>query len=114
MVLSEFGTNLVGILGGLCALTEVRQITVGNLYSIQGFPIDTDPVIQAFNGVLADVVAAVNTPCANRIKLADVYSAFSRNQQALLLFGRPGAHGLEPHPSTAGHTAMAQAFRAAH
>jgi lysophospholipase L1-like esterase len=112
-VLQTFGANLTQTLGSLCTLPGLRKITVGNLYSIQGFPLDTDPVVHLFNDVVASVVQAVNVPCGNRIKVADVYGAFLQNQRALLLFGRPGAHAFEPHPSTAGHTAMAAAFRAA-
>ena len=89
------------------------RIYVGNLYSIQNFPVPTGPVVSAFNSTVAAVVGNVNTGCGGRIKVADIYTAFLGPQQGLLLINRNGAGQYEVHPSNAGHRAIAQAFIAA-
>lgn len=117
--LSAFNGNLSSILAQLCSASPIPRIYVGNLYSIQNLPlppgISIDQVVQAFNQVVATVVSSFNTPpnpCAGNVKVADIYTAFSGQQQGLLLINRHGA-GVEVHPSNAGYRAMAQAFIAA-
>lgn len=113
-VLTQFGGNLLNSLAQLCASPVLRRIYVGNLYSIDGFPIETDEIIGAFNDTLASVVHAANAVCANRIRVADVHAAFSRPQGGLLLINRNGADLVEVHPTNAGHRAIAAAFEAVH
>jgi lysophospholipase L1-like esterase len=113
-VLSQFGGNLFGSLTQLCAIPDLRHIYVGNLYSIDGFPIETDAIIGAFNATLAGIVQVMNATCANRIRVADVHAAFSRPQEGLLLINRNGAGLFEVHPTNAGYRAMAAAFEAVH
>ncbi len=108
----EFQGNFASILYQLCAALPDTRIYVGNLYSIQNFPVPTDPVIQAFNQVVGGVAAFMNGagPCGGRVKVADVYSAFSGSQEGLLLVNRHGASPFQPHPTNAGYRAMEKAF----
>ena len=112
-VLQAFQLNLGSILGQLCLGLPNTRIYVGNLYSIQNFPVPTGPVVSAFNSTVAAVVGNVNTGCGGRIKVADIYTAFLGPQQGLLLINRNGTGQYEVHPSNAGHRAIAQAFIAA-
>ncbi|MCG3202043.1 MAG: hypothetical protein NFCOHLIN_01916 [Gammaproteobacteria bacterium] len=113
--LQTFQVNLNLILAQLCTQLPGTRIYVGNLYSIQNFPVPTDQVVNAFNQVLAGVVGSVNAiqMCAGRIRVADIHAAFSGSQVGLLLINRNGAGQFEVHPSNAGHRAIAQAFVAA-
>jgi lysophospholipase L1-like esterase len=78
---------------------------------IEGFPVPTDQIVDAFNQVVDGVAAFANAGvCGGRVKVADVHAAFDGSQQGLLMFNRPGAHPAEPHPTNAGHRAIAQAF----
>ncbi len=122
VVLTKFGGNLTSILSTLCTALVTPKIYVANLYSIQNLPappgININDAVLAFNGVVTSVVNTINgssSPCAGRVKVVDIYSAFSGNQQGLLLINRPGANspGVEVHPTNAGYRAMAQAFIAA-
>src|SRR5204863_5195590 len=71
-VIVGFQGNLASILYQLCVALPSTRIYVGNLYSIQNFPIPTEPAIQAFNQVVAGVSAAMNAgPCGGRMKVAD-------------------------------------------
>ena len=110
-VIVGFQGNMVSILYQLCAALPETRIYVGNLYSTQNFPVPTEPAIQAFNQVVAGVSAAMNAgPCGGRVKVADVYAAFSGSQQALLLINRNGADPFQVHPTNAGYRAMEKAF----
>jgi lysophospholipase L1-like esterase len=110
-VLVNYQGNLASILGQLCVALPGTRIYVGNLYSIRNFPAAVEPVIQAFNQVVSGVVAFSNaTACNGRVKVADVYGAFSGSQEGLLLINRSGASIDQAHPSNAGHRAMAKAF----
>ena len=110
-VVFGFQGNLASILYQLCVALPDTRIYVGNLYSIQNFPIPTDPVIQVFNQVVGGVTAFMNAgPCGGRVKVADVYSAFSGSQQALLIINRNGSDPLQVHPTNAGYRAMEKAF----
>jgi lysophospholipase L1-like esterase len=110
-VLSAFQSNLSAILGQLCAQVPFTRIYVGNLYSIDGFPFPTEQIVGAFNQIVDGVATFANgTVCGGRVKVADIHAAFAGSQQGLLLFNRPGAHSAEPHPTNAGHRAIAQAF----
>jgi lysophospholipase L1-like esterase len=121
-VLATFGGNLTSILSTLCTAPVTPKIYVANLYSIQNLPpppgVSINDAVLAFNSVVTGVVNTINgssSPCAGRVKVVDVYSAFSGNQQGLLLINRPGANrlGVEVHPTDAGYRAMAKAFIAA-
>jgi lysophospholipase L1-like esterase len=113
-VLGDYQVNLTLILTGLCTGLPGTRITVGNLYAIHNFPIPVEPVVQAFNQVVAGVAAYANaTACNGRVKVADVYSAFSGSQEGLLLINRNGASFDQAHPSNAGYRVMAKAFREA-
>ena len=111
-VIVAYQGNLVSILYGLCTALPATRIYIGNLYSIQNFPVPTEPAIQAFNQVVAGVSAFVNAagPCGGRVKVADVYTAFSGSQQGLLLINRNGADPFQVHPTNAGYRAMEKAF----
>lgn len=110
-VLQAFLGNLGGILIQVCTQLPDTRIYVGNLYSIQNFPVPTDDVVNAFNQVVAGVVASVNANfCAGRIRVADIHAAFSGSQEGLLLINRNGAGEFQVHPSNAGYRAIAQAF----
>ncbi len=113
--LQTFQVNLNLILTQLCTQLPGTRIYVGNLYSIQNFPVPTDQVVNAFNQVLAGVAGSVNAiqMCAGRIRVADIHAAFSGSQEGLLLINKNGAGQFEVHPSNAGHRAIAQAFIAA-
>jgi lysophospholipase L1-like esterase len=113
-VLFTYQGNLASILGQLCVALPGTRIYVANLYSIQNFPVPVEPVIQAFNQVVAGVAAFSNaTTCGGRVKVADVYSEFAGNQNGLLLINRNGASPDQVHPSNAGHRAIEKAFLAA-
>lgn len=110
-VIVAYQGNLVSILYQLCVTLPTTRIYIGNLYSIQNFPVPTEPAIQAFNQVVAGVSAAMNAgPCGGRVKVADVYGAFSGSQQGLLLINRNGADPFQVHPTNAGYRAMEKAF----
>lgn len=110
-VLQSFQGNLSSILVQLCTLLPNTRIYLGNLYSIHNFPVSTEQVVDAFNQVVAGVVSSLNTTvCTGKIKVADVFAAFSGSQQGLLLINRNKAGQFEVHPSNAGHRAMARAF----
>lgn len=110
-VLATFQNNLSAILVELCAQLPGTRIYVGNLYNIEGFPVQTDPFVGPFNQVVSGVAAVANSAvCGGRVKVADIQAAFAGPQQGLLMFNRPGAHPAEPHPTNAGHRAIAQAF----
>lgn len=110
-VIGTYQANLAAILGQLCWALPQTRIYVGNLYSIRGFVVPVEPVIQVFNQVIAGVAAYSNaTVCGGRVKVADVYTAFAGSQEGLLLTGRNGASFDQAHPSNAGHRAMARAF----
>jgi lysophospholipase L1-like esterase len=111
VVLQTFRMNLAAILGQLCAGLPETRIYIGNLYNIENFVVPTAPIIDAFNQIVGGVTSLVNAGvCSNRVKVADIHAAFERPQQGLLMFNRPGAHAAEPHPTNAGHQAIAQAF----
>ncbi len=110
-VLATFQNNLTAILVQLCAQLPDTRIYVGNLYNIEGFPVPTEQIVGAFNQVVDGVAAFANAGvCGSRVKVADIHAALAGSQQGLLMFNRPGAHPAEPHPSNAGHRAIAQAF----
>jgi len=110
-VLNTFQTNLIGILSQLCAGLPQTLIYLGNLYNIENFVVPTAPIIDAFNQTVSGVTTLVNGGiCSDRVKVADIHAAFEGQQQGLLMFNRPGAHAAEPHPTNAGHQAIAQAF----
>ena len=110
-VLNTFQTNLIGILNQLCAGLPETRIYIGNLYNIENFVVPTAPIIDAFNQTVSGVTTLVNGGiCSQRVKVADIHAAFEGQQQGLLMFNRPGAHAAEPHPTNAGHQAIAQAF----
>lgn len=112
-VIANYQSNLAGILGLLCVGLPEARIYLGNLYSVQAFPVDVEPVILAFNAVTEGVTAALNASvCGKRVKIADLYTAFSGAQQGLLLTGRNGTSYDQAHPSNAGHQAIAHAFMA--
>jgi lysophospholipase L1-like esterase len=113
-VLAQFGGNLLNSLALLCATPALQRIYVSNLYSIDGFPIQTDLIVAAFNNTVAAVVHVANAGCANRIRVADVHAVFSGPQQGLLLINRNSADQFEVHPTNAGHRAIAAAFEAVH
>lgn len=111
--------NLSSILSGLCELVPNARIYVGNLYTIQNFPVDTSALVGFFNTVLEGIVFAANAPdtCAGRARIANVFAAFGStegSQQGLLLINRNGAGEFEVHPTNAGYRAMASAYEAAH
>lgn len=113
-VLQTFQGTLSAILVQLCTQLPEARIYVGNLYSIQNFPVPTDEIVNAFNQVVAGVAGFVNTNvCPGRIKVADIHAAFSGQQGGLLLINRNGAGQFEVHPSNSGYRAIAQAFIAA-
>ncbi len=110
-VLGTFQNNLTAILVQLCAQLPGTRIYVGNLYNIEGFPVPTGQIVAAFNQVVSGVAAFANSAvCGGRVKVADIQAAFAGSQQGLLVFNRPGAHPAEPHPTNAGHRAIARAF----
>ncbi len=110
-VLQTFQVNLGTILVQLCTQLPEARIYIGNLYSIQNFPVPTEQIVDAFNQVVAGVTGFVNAnACPGRIKVADIHAAFSGQQEGLLLINRNGAGQFEVHPSDAGYRAMAQAF----
>lgn len=115
VVLPAFGNNLSAILVTLCTqLLPTTRVYVGNLYSIQNFPVPTDQVVTAFNQVVTNVAGAVNAGvCGGRVNVADIFAQFSGRQGGLLLINRNGADQFQVHPSNAGHRAIAQAFMAA-
>jgi len=110
-VITNFASNLSGILLRLCTLTNIR-VYVANLYDIRNFPIRITEVVLAFNDALAKVVGGVNASgfCTNPVKVADVYTQFLGDQGPLLLINRRGADKFEVHPSDAGYRAMERAF----
>ena len=113
-VLGNYQVNLTLILTELCTGLPGTRITVGNLYAIHNFPVPVEPVVQAFNQVVAGVAAYANaTACNGRVRVADVYSAFAGSQEGLLLINRNGASFDQVHPTNAGYRAMARAFEAA-
>lgn len=113
-VLQTFQGNLGTILAQLCTLLPETRIFVGNLYNIQNFPVPTEQIVDAFNQVVAGVVGFVNSSiCAGRVRVANLFAAFSGPQEGLLLINRNAAGLFEVHPSNAGHRAIAQAFIAA-
>jgi lysophospholipase L1-like esterase len=113
-VLLAYQGNLAQILGHLCVALPDTRIYVGNLYAIHNFPVPVEPVIQAFNQVVAGVTDFSNaTACGGRVKVADVYGAFSGSQEGLLLINLNGASPDQVHPTNAGYRAMARAFLAA-
>jgi lysophospholipase L1-like esterase len=110
-VLRVYQNNLTAILVQLCTQLPETRIYIGNLYSIDGFPVPTEQIVGAFNQVVAGVADTVNgSVCGGKVKVADVHAAFTGAQQGLLLFNRPGAHPAEPHPTNAGHETIARAF----
>ena len=110
-VLYAYQGNLATILAQLCIALPQTRIYVGNLYAIRNFPVPVEPAIQAFNQVVAGVAGFVNaTSCGGRVKVADVYGAFSGSQEGLLLINRNGASVDQVHPSNAGYRAIARAF----
>ena len=87
------------------------RIYVSNLYDIEGFPIPTEQLVGPFNQIVSGAAASINaTVCGGRIKVVDAHSALAGSQQGQLLISRPGAAQFEPHPTNAGHAAIAQAF----
>ena len=113
-VLQTFQANLAASLTLLCATLPATRIYVANLYEIREFPIDTGPVVEAFNLTVEGVVGFANaTICGGKVKVADVHAQFTGSQQGLLLINRNNAGQFEVHPTNAGYRAMAQAFIAA-
>ena len=113
-VLQTFQANLAASLTLLCATLPATRIYVANLYEIREFPIDTGPVVEAFNLTVEGVVGFANaTMCGGKVKVADVHAQFTGSQQGLLLINRNNAGQFEVHPTNAGYRAMAQAFIAA-
>jgi len=113
-VLQAFQANLAATLTLICTTLPATRIYVANLYEIREFPIDTAPVVAAFNQTVEGVVGFANgTVCHDKVKVADVHAQFTGAQQGLLLINRNNAGQFEVHPTNAGHRAMAQAFIAA-
>ncbi len=102
VVLAEFQSNLTQILQALRTGLPNARIYISNLYTIPEIP-GADPVVQAFNQIVAGVAAAYGVP------VADVYTAFL-GKTGLLLIERHNAGRFQAHPTNAGHRAMAKAF----
>ncbi len=114
-VLTQYGWNLSNILVGLCTSVPDVEIYVGNLYTVPlPIPQDVDAVVNAFNGVVEEVVYQVNGASQMmgwgcQIEVADLYHAF-KGQSGLLLIERNQVDPLEIHPTNAGYKAIADAF----
>lgn len=104
LVLGNFQTNLVQILGELRAALPTTRIYISNLYTIPDIP-GADTVVPIFNSIVLGVANAYSVP------VADVYSAFL-GKDGLLLITRHGADQFQVHPTNAGHRVIEQAFEA--
>jgi lysophospholipase L1-like esterase len=114
-LIQYFTQQLGTVLVGLCTQAPGARIYIGNLYTIQNFPVSTADLVGLFNAVLHGVVGNVNAICGNRIRIADVFGAFGGfdgQQEGLLLINRNGAGAFEVHPTNAGYRAMAAAYKA--
>jgi lysophospholipase L1-like esterase len=107
-VLGAYAQNLGGILFQLRTGLPNAKIFIGNQYTIREFQAVlpfTDSVIDALNGVTAQVVAQF----ATNVFAVNVHDAFL-GRTGLLLIERHGADPTEVHLTDAGHRVMEQAF----
>jgi len=101
-VLTQFQTNLTGILTALRTGLPQAKIYIGNLYTVPQIP-GADQIVPVFNQILAQVATAFGVP------VVDLYSAFLGRPE-LLLINQPGAAPDEVHPTNAGYRVMAYQF----
>ena len=107
-VLGDYARNLGQSLAQLRAGLPQAKIFVANQYAIpeiQAILPFTDLVVDSFNAVVAQVVAQFPN-----VFLVDAHEAFL-DRSSLLLVERPGSSPFEVHLTSAGHRAMAQAFK---
>ena len=105
-VLTQFASNLQGILCGLRAGLPDVTIIVGNFPDLPELSAVIPSVRQgilALNQIIANVAPACDA------KVADVFSAFE-GRTGLLLAERNGVSLSEPHPTNAGYRVMAKAY----
>jgi hypothetical protein len=110
----------MNILTGLCAKSTMGQggdIYVNNLYTIkqydQLFPGANDLILQ-MNLVIDTITGLAQNTCPSSVKIhvADVYSAFQGQQDALLidLYLRNGINYPDIHPTNKGYQLMTHAY----
>jgi lysophospholipase L1-like esterase len=108
-VLTEFQSNLAGILCGLRQGLPQTRVYIHNLYDIpeitERIPGGLQAILQ-FNAIVAGVAQACGAA-----GVADVFSAFM-GQQGLLIIDRKGHEPFEVHPTNAGYRVIADAFEA--
>lgn len=103
-VLTNFGNNLVAILGALRTALPEAKIYISNLYTISEIP-GADAIMLLINEIISNVANYYSVP------VADVYTA-CQGRNGLLLIEGHGADQFEVHPSNAGYRVIAQAFEA--
>ena len=104
-VLGAYAQNLGQTLAQLRAGLPQAKINQDAIPEIQAILPFTDLVIDSFNAVVAQVVAQFPN-----VFLVDAHQAFL-DRNSLLLVERPGSSPFEVHLTSAGHRAMAQAFK---
>jgi|GEM_PF-769697 len=104
-MLLAFGANLGAILTSLVTQFPDAKIFVGNLYDPE-LPIPGEPLlVNAMNGVIAQVSGGF----AGHVVLVDIHTAFE-GRHGLLLSERHGSAPDQVHPTNAGYQVMAKAF----
>jgi lysophospholipase L1-like esterase len=107
-VLTAYGQNLFKILSQLRAGLPGVKIFVANQYALPEiqavFPL-VGPIINTFNGIVAQVVGQI----PSNVFLVDIHTAFL-GRNGLLLVDRHGVSLFEVHLTNVGHRVMEQAF----